>query len=299
MANMDEKASRRRMILCAGLQSGGTTLISWCFLQRQDTNGVLDVSHDIIQTSFEKVSETILWVKMTIGAFRWLDVYEIYCDLGWRPEPLLVVRDVRVAYSSLMKKDYGFSGTTAEQPPLRMRFRRFLRDWELFRSNGWSIIKYEDFMQDERAVLMKMCDAMALPWDEGMITWPKKLSEIAYVGDPNKTFAKSIGKGSLAAAKLRDKTQIRIDGLSKSELEWLEETFSAYNQFFDYPKKVQHSAIGKNSVSMAPASFIGTGRHWYYTEMDRLYRENETLIHENQTLRHENERLIKEKEVPR
>ena len=31
----------------AGLQSGGTTLISWCFLQRADTDGILDANNDV------------------------------------------------------------------------------------------------------------------------------------------------------------------------------------------------------------------------------------------------------------
>src|SRR5690242_18747883 len=115
----------RRMILCAGLQSGGTTLVSWCFLQRADTNGVLDMAHDNLRVNFEAVTTPVVWVKMTVGAFRWSDVCQMYRDLGWQPEPLLVVRDVRATFASLMKKDYGFNGTTAEEPPLRMRFRRF------------------------------------------------------------------------------------------------------------------------------------------------------------------------------
>jgi hypothetical protein len=86
---MSERVCTRRMILCGGLQSSGTTLVSWCSLQRQDVNGVLDMSHDLIMYSFDRVKEPIVWVKMTIGAFRWLDVYETYRDLGWNPEPLL------------------------------------------------------------------------------------------------------------------------------------------------------------------------------------------------------------------
>src|SRR5262249_31765043 len=133
---MADERMRRRFILCGGLQSGGTTLVSWCFLQRRDTDGVLDMPHDTIRTSFERIQTPIVWCKMPIGAFRWLDVCEVYQDLGWSPEAVLVVRDVRSAFASLMKKEYGYNGTTAEEPPLRMRFRRFLRDWELFQSRG-------------------------------------------------------------------------------------------------------------------------------------------------------------------
>ena len=277
---MIDKESKR-LILCAGLQSSGTTLVSWCFLQRLDTNGVLDMPHDTLQVSFEKVEEPIVWCKMTIGAFRWLDVYETYCDLGWQPEPLLVVRDVRAAFSSLITKEYGFNGTTAEEPPLRMRFRRFLRDWELFRANGWPILKYEDFIQDGRSVLPKICSALTLSWDEGMIAWPKKLSQIAYVGpDPNQTFLKSIEKGSLTAAKLPDKVLIQIDQLSQTELRWLEKTFAAYNDYHHYPLKIGPATRSNNPTYLGPPRFEGTARQWYYSENDRLRSENERLLRE-------------------
>src|SRR5438094_9826269 len=95
LCHMTPASSDRRMILCAGLQSGGTTLVSWTFLQRRDTNGVLDMQNSIIHASFDRVVEPIVWVKMTIGAFRWLEVCDVYRDLGWNPQPLLVVRDVR------------------------------------------------------------------------------------------------------------------------------------------------------------------------------------------------------------
>ena len=61
-------------------------------------------------------------MKMTIGAFRFLDVYDTYRDLGWQPAPLLVVREVRTAFTSLMNKDYGINGTTAEELGERVLF---------------------------------------------------------------------------------------------------------------------------------------------------------------------------------
>ncbi len=39
--------SSRRVILCGGLQSSGSSLISWCFLQRRDTDGVFDANGDM------------------------------------------------------------------------------------------------------------------------------------------------------------------------------------------------------------------------------------------------------------
>ncbi|MGH3089703.1 MAG: hypothetical protein ACRDSJ_20650 [Rubrobacteraceae bacterium] len=278
---MSEKGPR--MILCAGLQSGGTTLISWCFLQRPDADGVLDMPNDVIQTSFEKAKEPILWVKQTVGSFRWLDMCETYRDLGWDPEPLLVVRDARAAYSSLRKKFYGINGTTAEDPPFRIRFRRFLRDWELFRENGWPIFKFEDFLRDHRAVLMEMCADLSIPWDESMVSWPKERSEIAYARGGQETFEKSFESGGLKAAKLDDRAELRIDGLPASELEWLEETFAQYNEFHGYPKEVPPAPDAPATIP-APG-YEHTARAWYYGENDRLNAEYWKLVEENEELR--------------
>jgi hypothetical protein len=265
----------RRMILCAGLQSSGTTLISWCFLQRRDTNGVLDMPHDTLQTSFDKVMEPVVWVKMTISAFRWVDVCDLLADLGWYPEPLLIARDVRSTYASLMTKDYGRNGTTAEDPPLRMRFRRFLQDWEMFRAQGWPILKYEDFIMDERPALREACGALALPWDEAMIVWPKKVQEIAYIDEPNETFRRSLAAGSLPAAKIVDKAKISLGNIPPSELTWLEAAFKVFNEHHGYPVQVP-SETRLSSALLSPA-FENTRRHEDSQEYERLWREHDAL----------------------
>ena len=36
------------LYLCGGLQSSGSTLVSWCFLQRPDMDGVLDADSDLL-----------------------------------------------------------------------------------------------------------------------------------------------------------------------------------------------------------------------------------------------------------
>ncbi len=40
--------AEKSLLLCGGLQSSGTTLISYCFLQRGDTDGVLDADNDLL-----------------------------------------------------------------------------------------------------------------------------------------------------------------------------------------------------------------------------------------------------------
>lgn len=258
------------MILCAGPQSGGTTLVSWCFLQRQDTNGVLDMKHDRLFTAFKKVHEPVLWVKMTVGAFRWIDVSRIYEDFGWKPEPLLVARDIRQVYSSLCTKPYGFNGTTAEDPPLRMRLRRFLSDWEMFRANEWPILRFEDLLVKQDAPLMQACAELSLSWDDAMVLWPKPIDSIAYVGVPNRTFANSIGNGSLAAAILPHQLDVKVASIPRAELKWLEKTFAEYNSIHGYPLEIPYDS-GTQPVDEAPwPCFEGSRRQRVAAEIERI-----------------------------
>jgi hypothetical protein len=269
---------RRRMILCGGLQSGGTTLVSWTFLQRRDTNGVLDMPNSIIHASFDRVSEPIVWVKMTIGAFRWLDVYDTYRDLGWDPEPLLVVRDVRYAFCSLMRKDYGINGLTAEDPPLRLRMRRALMDWELFRRNDWPILAFEEFVREPRRVLARTCEKLRIPFDEGMLEWSKRRSDITYdLTEGNKTFANtSSAARSLEEGLSAERKTLSLEKLPASELQWLEETFREYNAFHGYPLSVEAPKTSAPAVMGSP-TYEATLRHWYDQERRRLYAENQQL----------------------
>jgi hypothetical protein len=276
---------KQRMILCAGLQSGGTTLVSWCFLQRGDTNGVLDMPSDVIQVAFDKVTEPIVWCKTTVASYRWLDVCETYRDLGWNPEPLLVARDVRATYASLIRKWYGFNGTTAEDPPLRMRFRRFLADWQLFRDQGWPILKYEDLIDQEDRALVGLCAQMSLDWDESMASWPKQRGEIAYVGKLNETFERSMEKGSLAEAKIASKATISSQGLPTEEIRWLDELFGDYNRFHGYPANLRDDDEETRPFALPSPRYEGTIRDWLYSERDQQWAEIHRLNTEIEALR--------------
>lgn len=218
------------------MQSGGTSLVSWCFLQRADTDGVFDMENSVIQTRFDAVRSRYLWVKMTVGSFRWLDVAGIYTDLGYDVKPLLVIRDPRFVYASLAGKDYGSNGTTAEDPPVRMRFRRFLRDWELFRENGWPVIRYEDFVDSPERVLREAAAALGMNWDPDMIEWPVN-KQISYMSMGNRTLHESIEQGGgLPRALLQDKATKISRTVPASEKTLLEAEFAEYNTANGYPR---------------------------------------------------------------
>ena len=183
--------SQRTLLLCAGLQSGGTTLVSWCFLQRRDVNGILDAIADVLPR-IPRVSEPYAWCKFTVAAFRLQEAVAHYQDAGWRVRPLLVVRDPRAVFRSLVSKPYGHNGTSAEDPPIRMRLRRFREDWNHARGAGWPILSFERFLLQPEQSLRGLCRELDLPWDEGMMSWPKTLSDIAVADWGNPTFHRTM-----------------------------------------------------------------------------------------------------------
>ena len=80
------------LILCAGLQSSGTTLISYCFLQRGDTDGVLDADNDLLPALDPQLARPVAWYKTTISSFRLSEIAQHYRDAGWDVRTLLVLR---------------------------------------------------------------------------------------------------------------------------------------------------------------------------------------------------------------
>ena len=124
------------LILCGGLQSSGTTLVSYCFLQRADTDGVLDADNDLLPAIDPRLARPFAWYKTTISSFRLSEIAQHYRDAGWDVRTLLVLRDLRAVWASLRKKPYGRNGITAEDPPLRLRVRRFFDDWRTAQATG-------------------------------------------------------------------------------------------------------------------------------------------------------------------
>ncbi len=230
----------RVLFLCAGLQSGGTTLISWCFLQCADMDGILDANNDMLADISPALKSPHVWIKTTIGSFRTSEQIAYFQDLGWTVRPLLVCRDVREAYASLRTKRYGRNGTTAEDPPLRLRFRRFREDWELFRANDWPMLHYDQFLLDPEEVLAQACIKLALPWDDAMLTWPKPKSAIFDTRHGNETFRQSCGGSLWSSLKPPGNPgQLLIPA---GDHQWLETEFARYNEVNGYPRHLPLAA---------------------------------------------------------
>ena len=256
----------RQLYLCAGSQSSGSTLVSWCFLQRADMDGVLDARFDMIPQVPPNLSRPLPWIKFTVACFRFSEVADFYADEGWSVRPLLVVRDVRAVFNSLITKPYGRNGTTADDPPIRLRLRRFLEDWRMFRDRGWPLMRYEDLIVEPEKTLKDACAALQLPWDEAMLTWPKAESDIADASFGNPTFVESRGVGirqtlrpSLGAVKTAN--------IPPADLEWLEREFREMNAAMGYAEHVA-GAPGKSEVARAVPRFENTRRY------ERLRRKN-------------------------
>src|SRR5689334_1987882 len=231
----------RPLYLCGGLQSSGSTLISWCFLQRSDMDGVLDARFDTLPQMPQKLSRPLAWCKFTIACFRFSEVYDYFQAEGWEPKPLLVARDVRSVFNSLIQKSYGRNGVTADDPPIRLRLSRFLEDWNLFTERRWPILRYEDLADDSDAVIRKTCGELALPWDEGMLMWPKSPDEIADAGFGNETFVRTRG-GTLKQTVAPNLIQVKTAHIPPDDLTWIEETFAEFNREMRYPPHVAPTA---------------------------------------------------------
>jgi hypothetical protein len=212
-------------------------MISWCFLQRADMDGILDASSEMFADLSIPVNASFTWLKATIVSFRLAEQIAHFHDLGWTVKPLLVCRDVRAVYASLRTKAYGRNGTTAEDPPLRLRFRRFRQDWEMFLENKWPVIQFESFLRDPEEALRAACTELGLPWDEAMLTWPKPRSAFRDARYGNETFNRTCGadlRSTLVSVQRNEQSQKSLV-IPGGELAWLEKNFEAYNQVNGYP----------------------------------------------------------------
>jgi hypothetical protein len=244
------------LLLCGGLQSSGSTLVSWCFLQRKDVDGVLDARFDMVPSM--PAVKGLAWCKFTIATFRFKEIKSLFEDDGWNVTPLLVVRDVRSVFNSLIKKSYGRNGTTAEDPPIRVRLRRFLEDWQLFRSNNWPMLRFESLVTDGETVLRTACEQMGLAWEGAMIHWQKDLSQIAAASYGNETFLQN-QKRSLAESVDPRKMKISTENIPTADLEWMESEFAEFNRIMEYPEHIPATQL--ESAARAIPDFKNTRRY--------------------------------------
>lgn len=231
----------RTVYLCGGLQGSGSTLISWCFLQRADMDGILDAAFDSLPQIPRRRSIERPWCKFTIACFRIADVKQHLEDEGWQVQPLLIARDVRAVFNSLIGKKYGRNGTTADDPPLRLRLRRFHRDWQMFRDNGWPILRYEDFIAEPIQSLRQTCAALKIPFDSAMVQWPKPIDQISAAENGNATFARTRGATLLDSIR-PSLADVKTQNIPPVDLEWMEREFADLNFALGYPRHVSSQA---------------------------------------------------------
>lgn len=200
-------------------------------------NGTLDGDTDLIPLLPEGLDAPLVWYKTTISSFSLADQMAVLEDEGYKVRPLLIVRDVRAVWASLTSKPYGRNGVTAEDPPLRLRFRRFLRSWQLARKQEYPIIRFEDFISRPEPVLRRACQALDLAWQPAMIDWPDPGKRIADGRHGNRRFRESNKRG-LAAALHQPAAGVPPGPVHAEDLTWLDETFASFNQAMGYPRQL-------------------------------------------------------------
>jgi hypothetical protein len=232
----------RQLFLCGGLQSSGSTLVSWCFLQRPDMDGVLDARFDTLPQMPADLSHALAWCKFTIACFRFSEVMEYLQDEGWEVRPLLVVRDVRSVFNSLITKTYGRNGITADDPPIRMRLSRFLEDWTEFRRRGWPILRFEDLAADPISSLRHACGQLGVPYDKSMAHWPKAREQIADARYGNESFLKT-RKATLQDTFIPSLMRVKTPCIPPDDLKWIESRFAEMNRVMGYSQQVAAESL--------------------------------------------------------
>lgn len=193
----------RTLYLCGGMQSSGTTLVSMCFLQRDDMDGVYDMDNPFIQQDFSKVFTKRVWVKMTIGSFRLAELVNLYSAQGWDVRPILVIRNEGEILASLKNKWYGLDGCTGDDPPLLVRLLRYRHDIQDCADLGWTKLDYAELIERPEEALRSSCVSMGLEWDPRMSDWSVDPTAFAYPSDGNLSLRESFqdGQGLLHAIK--------------------------------------------------------------------------------------------------
>lgn len=275
------------LILCAGLQSSGTTLVSYCFLQRADTDGVLDADNDLLPAIDPGLARPLAWYKTTIGCFRLSEIAQHYRDEGWDVRTLLVLRDLRAVWASLRGKPYGRNGITAEDPPLRLRVRRFFEDWRDTRRTGGAMLRYEDFVETPTETLRKACGELGLPWDVSMLTWPKPPERIADRKNGNGSFWNS-RDANLMSSLRRFRERHDEPRIPAADLEWLQTDFRDFNVANRYPISLDWAEEAADAIDGGPLEspkFEVTRRYKWETAqkpfrwlLAQFGRPNTTLI---------------------
>ena len=266
---MIKQKDKIKIIFCSGAQSSGTSLISWCFLQHPEVDGYLDYQYDQLPRSFEKVCKKIIWYKQTDACFRASETQTFLEGEGFYVSPMLVVRDVRFVFSSLMTKWYGINGTTAEDPPLRIRLMRFKNDWHTAINRNWPILKWESFLTKPVIELKKACIELKLPYNESMVKWPKQLTDISYPGGGNQTFHKFMGTDLLSSVNPSYSKSNTIN-IPDKDLQWIEKEFYNYNKFYGYPEHFDNDNILKNNKNRLCPTFKKTRRFLNASTKSRL-----------------------------
>lgn len=256
------KGITRRLYLCGGLQGSGSTLVSWCFLQRSDMDGVLDADNDLLPFLDPRLGNPHAWYKTNVGSFRMSELVRHYGDLGWDVYPLLVVRDLRDLWASLVGESFAANGITAEDPPLRMRLRRFAEDCGYFAHAGWTIIKYESLIADAEPVLRSACQQLDLPWDKAMLRWPKMPAEIADCRRDDQSFWR-VPHDSLVSTVGHYQRQNKPRLIPGVDLEWLEREFREFNELNGYPLTRPDPTTGEfRDKRLAPSYEVTRRYRW-------------------------------------
>jgi hypothetical protein len=228
-------------------------------------DGVLDADNDLLPQIEPAIGRPLVWYKTTLSCFRLSELVDYYRDEGWNVRPLLVIRDLRRVWASLLTKPYARNGVTAEDPPLRLRIRRFVEDWQTALRRNWPTIRYESFIAAPQRTLEETCRQLELPWDDAMLRWPKTQADLADAQWGNETFRLTRGGGLLETLG-EGRKRSQPPTIPPGDLSWLEREFRQFNIENGYPLVFRAAEMLASSLADSRPTFRASRRYDWETK---------------------------------
>ncbi len=249
----------KHLYLCGGLEESGATLVSWCFWQRSELRPVVASTGDLLPHLEPAADGRATWLLTPFRSFRLTEMIHHYRDLGWTVRGLMVVRDLRPVWASLASRTDVRNGVTAEDPPLRVRFRRFVEDWELFWWMRWPMIRIEDLLADAEKTLRGASAALELPYHEVMSRWPRPLEMSDTTRLPDADFCRLRGR-NLAETLMNFAGEPIQQTVASADLAWLETEFQEFNTENSYPLVLRPLQLWSDLLPAKTASWSDSRR---------------------------------------
>lgn len=240
------EANVKNLRLLIGLQSGGSSLLSYCICRHSKVQGVFDGFHDrLISVNFLEAN-SINFIKFTCASYSPSEVISYYESAGYAVSAVILTRSLDEVYQSLKTKPYGYSSVYSDFPPLFIRFLRFTSfATGLFNVENQKIkfVDYDEFLKKPRHCLEEILRFYGFSFCPRVIEFYDKDAD-NFLTNGNESFKKSIGL-NIESTILNYNVRGVRDGLMPSNYRC--KLFDDYQKSFGYRELVYEGEAHNDS----------------------------------------------------